>query len=132
MRSLPIMLLVLTTATFNLGQAADVYRWTDENGVTHFSDAPPSNTNYERVSVRTGVTSAVAEQTEPEAAAETSAADLARAERCRIARQNLATLSTGLASRVGEDGVARNLTVEEMDEQRDLNERAVTANCTPD
>jgi len=43
------MLLVALCATLaGSARAADVYRWTDANGVVHFSDAPPAHVQAEK------------------------------------------------------------------------------------
>ena len=137
MRALPITLLIVAALAFTAAQAGDVYRWTDAKGVTHFADAPPRDVKYERVNVRTGATNAAVDPAElaaQDAAAEDEAAKAqavaARAERCRIAKYNLKNLSAGVAMIPGEDGEARRLTDEEQARQMDLNERAITENCT--
>lgn len=33
--------------------AGEIYRWVDQNGVTHFSQSPPSGGNYQRVTPHT-------------------------------------------------------------------------------
>ena len=137
MRVLPITLLAVAALAFTAAQAGDVYRWTDAKGVTHFADAPPRDIKYERVNARTGSTSAAVDPAElaaASAAVEEEAAKAeaiaARAERCRIAKYNLKNLSAGVAMIPDEDGQARHLTAEEQARQTDLNERAITENCT--
>lgn len=137
MRILPTLVLAVAATGFVAAHAADVYRWTDAKGVTHFSDSPPTDTQYQRVNVRTGTTSASGDAAADADAAPASAATGseqvdARAERCRIARRNLDALRTGFATIAGEDGQPRNLTPEEIDQQRDLNERAIADACQTD
>jgi len=136
MRVLPITLLAVAALAFTAAQAGDVYRWTDEKGVTHFADAPPRDVKYERVNVRTGAASSAVDPTE--AAAEAAAAKdaateaeaaAARAERCRIAKYNLQNLRAGVAMIPDEDGQVRRLTEEEQQRQLELNERAMAEAC---
>ncbi len=132
MRILPALFLATLALGFAAAHAADVYRWTDDKGVTHFSDAPPTDTQYQRMNVRSGTTSVVDDTTpattDQDAAAPVTA-DQGKAERCRIARQNLETLDSGMAAVPGDDGQPRALTEAELTQQRELNERAVARNC---
>ena len=135
MRILPISILAVAVLAFGAAQAADVYRWVDEAGVTHYADAPPNNKQYQRVNVRTGSVEtdtapadADAESTEA-VQSEAQAAAAARAERCRIAKQNLESLRSGFAMIPEEDGQPRRLTEEEMQQQLELNQTAVEQSC---
>lgn len=136
MRILPITVLAVAALGFTLAQAADVYRWVDEAGITHYADAPPNNKQYQRVNVRTGSIETDTTQADTEAdkakaeEAEAQAAAAARAERCRIAKQNLESLRSGFAMIPGEDGQARSLTAEELQQQLELNQNAVDQSCT--
>lgn len=49
MRTWPVLPLLLACG---LAHAATVYRWTDENGRVHYSQAPPAGLPYERVNPR--------------------------------------------------------------------------------
>jgi cytoskeletal protein RodZ len=52
MRRLPIALVLLLVAPL---ATAQVYKWTDAQGITHYSESPPpGNTKYSQVSVATG------------------------------------------------------------------------------
>ncbi len=58
---------VLTTA-LGLGMMPafgqdDIYKWVDEDGVTHFSARPPEGVEYQRISTFNNVVSTVAPQT---------------------------------------------------------------------
>ena len=97
------LLLVLLAAVVPAA-AADMYSWTDANGVKHFSDSPPPGgvTKAQKLKVKGGVTSTADEtvaQTDPgakgsgpalAAAAGYSPDDIKR--NCDIANKNLATL----------------------------------------
>jgi hypothetical protein len=52
-----LMLTLLMAMTPGLVAGASVYKWTDENGVTHFGDRQPTGANSEQVNVRSGTTS---------------------------------------------------------------------------
>ncbi|MEC8897275.1 MAG: DUF4124 domain-containing protein, partial [Pseudomonadota bacterium] len=49
-----LLLTVLMAAAPGLATSASVYKWTDENGVTHFGDRQPTGRNAEQVNVRSG------------------------------------------------------------------------------
>ncbi|AKS40827.1 DUF4124 domain-containing protein [Wenzhouxiangella marina] len=91
----------------------EIYKWVDEDGVTHFSTQPPENVNYQRLDVRTRRTTDVAPRTVgeseeggdradaaelgtlpeiPQIAAEAPDPELV-AERCEQARENLMWLT---------------------------------------
>lgn len=51
------MILVLLTVAFAISATDaiaedEIYRWVDENGVVHFGDRPPANTEADRVSIQ--------------------------------------------------------------------------------
>lgn len=137
MRILPLTVMAIAILSFTAAQAADVYRWVDDNGVTHYADAPPSNKQYQRLNVRTGATNTQVDIAETDAdadnaktkEAESQAAIAARAERCRIAKQNLVSLHSGFAMIPDENGQSRSMTDEEVQQQIDLNQRAVDQSC---
>ncbi|WP_440225598.1 DUF4124 domain-containing protein [Dokdonella sp. MW10] len=53
-----ISLLLLAGVWSGAAMAAQVYSWTDANGVKHYSDSPPpANVDAKKLNVRTGVTS---------------------------------------------------------------------------
>ncbi len=92
-------LLALTFSAASFAQADKVYRWTDAEGVMHFSTSPPpANQPAEEITLDRGPTLAV-EETQPAAATEEMQdPDAQRAEiiarNCQTARQNLSRLET--------------------------------------
>ncbi len=49
-RTAVVFLMILAMMTLFTSQApAEIYRWVDENGVTHFSDQPPPNSYDKKV-----------------------------------------------------------------------------------
>lgn len=134
MRLLTIIALILAASWLTGADATEVYRWSDENGVTQYSDTPPANTKYERMSVRSATTQTQTSQDGDDMdsrAGDTvqTEADAARAQRCAVAKQNLQTLASGFAQITGEDGELRALTAEELEAQIKGNESVVDNEC---
>ncbi|MBL3558239.1 MULTISPECIES: DUF4124 domain-containing protein [Marinobacter] len=141
-----LTLAVLLVAAPAISSAASVYKWTDENGVTHFGDRQPSGQQSEPVSIRTGKRSEsnrqspqeqvkALEEREAEQAErqEESAAEQARRKQreanCETARSNLSILKRNSRIRVEEDGEQRYLSEEEIEEQRTKFEEIADENC---
>lgn len=141
--TLAIILAVVPAAA----TAASVYKWTDENGVTHFGDREPTGKNAERVSVRTGKISGgqpqrsaqeqldelESRQADEAGKREESAAEEARRKQreanCETARSNLAILERNSRIRIEEDGEQRYLSPEEIQEQRQKYQEVADENC---
>ena len=116
MRCVPRSLLIafVTGAAFtSTAMAEDVYKWTDSNGVSHYADAPPDGTKYEKLNVSRGTSTRAAaaeDGTEaaatPEAAAAAAAAQSAAASspNCLQARANLETLRSNPVVRKDTNG----------------------------
>jgi len=141
-----MILLVLTCAAASV-PAADkqqVYKWTDANGVVHFSDAPPPNDtkNVESLHLAGGTTTAAAAADRPnDAAAASSAAASAApaaapanatddATLCKQSRANLELLQgktpVGIA---GADGKAQVLDDKAREIQIASAKRAISRFC---
>ncbi len=104
-RSLSVAAIALA-AVISVHATEAIYKWVDEEGVTHFSAQPPDGVDYEQVITRSGTT---ARRTEARTDSETATdeadaqsesdlrariADLdALAEQCEQARTNLALLA---------------------------------------
>ncbi|MCX7557319.1 DUF4124 domain-containing protein [Xanthomonadaceae bacterium JHOS43] len=137
MRILSSAILALAICGTGDANATEVYRWTDEKGVTQYSDTPPGRGAYERVNVRTGKIAEPAPATNETAGSDVAATapsttqvdPAVRAERCRNARSNLFALRSGLDVTLEKDGESRLLTAEERTVQIEQNEKVVTANC---
>ena len=52
-----LTLTLLLAVVPGITMSAAVYKWTDENGVTHFGDRQPTGAKAERVNVRSGTSS---------------------------------------------------------------------------
>lgn len=141
-----LTLAVLLVTAPAMSSAASVYKWTDEEGVTHFGDRQPSGQQSESVSIRTGKRSegnrqspqeqvkALEEQESEQAEQkEESAADEARRKQreanCETARSNLSILQRNSRIRVEEDGEQRYLAEDEIEEQRKKFEEIADENC---
>lgn len=128
--------------------AQSVYRWTDEEGVTHFGDREPTGRQSDRVSVRTGRPSGSAadrntpqqqlealenRQEEGRRRANETAVDEARRKQreanCATARSNLSVLNSNARVRIEENGEQRYLDQDEIEEQRQQFERVAAENC---
>ena len=133
-----------------LAMSASVYKWTDENGVTHFGDRQPVGSKAEQVNVRSGTSSAASDNRptpqeqlenveERQAAAEeqrkeTAAEEARRKQReanCATARSNLEIIASNARIRVEEDGEQRYLSPEEIAEKRAEFEEIAAENCGP-
>jgi uncharacterized protein DUF4124 len=105
-----LLLLVLLAAGAS-ASAAQVYSWTDANGVKHFSDSPPPpNVNAQKIKVRGALTTddgtqpATAPEPKPPEQAPPSAASASakamldspenRARQCQMAKSNLSLLQS--------------------------------------
>ncbi len=123
--------------------AKNYYKWTDEDGVTHYSAQKPHNTETETISVSTGLPTANSTD-EQQIEAKTTASKPAPAlpekkgeyiqtkdpERCAAATERLKTLTEYARVRViGEDGEARILSREEKDEKIAEAEKAIQEDC---
>ena len=94
-RSWPLLFLIAACVP---ALAADMYSWTDANGVRHFSDSPPpASAKAQKIRLKGGVATNEEAPADPATSAGTSLAaaagyspdDIKR--NCEIARRNLAT-----------------------------------------
>lgn len=149
MKNLGILLSILLTATAFSAQAGSVYKWTDENGVTHFGDRQPTGQQTETVNVRSGTSEsgnaderatpqerveamdkAAAEQAEKEdMTRQDEAVAKQRQKNCEIAQDNLKTISTHARIKVTENGEQRYLTPEEIQQKKEEFQKIVNEDC---
>lgn len=158
---MPMIMLFATTLGLALSSdvlAAKVYKWTDENGVTHYGAVAPQGKESETVNVRTGEHKPATDeaggektrspapaqakdkpQKEPEkskeetkAAKKKERAILAqRKKNCEIARKNAETLRTRARVRVNDPdtGELRYLTPEEKKAREEETAKSIEENC---
>lgn len=114
---------VFLLATAGVGAQQRVYQWTDANGVTHYTDLPPSQSHKSR---EIGSRSRTA--------ADLAAAKPSESPQCVEARANLQRLQGGQALGVDTDGdgkADRSLDPAERSTQTELHQAAVKAYCAP-
>ncbi len=130
-----------------LSSGASVYKWTDDEGVTHFGDRQPTGREAESVKIRSGTSTKVGQSSSPQdkvdainkreqSAAEkeklTAQEEAQRKQReanCETARNNLNILNSNARIKVEEDGEQRFLSPEEIEEQRQRFQEIADANC---
>lgn len=127
--------------------AAQIYKWVDAQGVTHFGAQPPEGTNASAVNTSTAPPKsnfplpppkpvvppsaddkqkAVDDKVKQEVAQQ----DAQRAQNCSQARENLAQLRNNPRVRVKEEnGEYRRITEEERQARIGENEKAIQTNC---
>lgn len=151
MKSLPLFCLIATLGILaGTVQATDeIYKWVDEDGVTHYSARPPEGVEYQRMTTdadrataRTGASSTrEGERPEEDDRATGDLPQLAEiaaeepdpelvAERCEQARNNLNWLTQRTRISVeGEDGELRRLSEEERQAQIQENQAFIDEWC---
>jgi hypothetical protein len=145
-----LMLTLLIAVAPGMAMSAPVYKWTDENGITHFGDRQPVGASSETVNVRSGTSSGSAasrpspqkrlgelqeqQQKETDREKETAVEAARRKQRaanCESARSNLKVIDSNARIRIEENGEMRYLSPEEIAEQREKLEGIATENCEP-
>ena len=123
--------------------AKNYYKWTDANGVTHYSARKPTDANAEVISVSTGLPrddngqpvqvedegqgTAAEGQTQT---AQAAAVDNKDPERCEAAKNNLKIINENARIRErAEDGSTRYLTPEEIEERKQRAEKIIEESC---
>ncbi|MGO1749421.1 MAG: DUF4124 domain-containing protein [Marinobacter sp.] len=146
-----LMLTLLMAVAPGMAISASVYKWTDENGITHFGDRQPVGASSETVHVRSGTLSGTEnsrpsaqqrlgelqekQQAETEKKQETAVDTARRKQReanCENARSNLEVIKSNARIRIEENGEIRYLTPDEIDEQRMKLEEVAAENCGSD
>src|SRR5690606_1529234 len=126
----------------NPATAAKVFKWVDENGVTHFSEHPPKNTASSQIKPKivhsepvnyesTAETEAVSENATARKAEEELAQSLKEPTRCAAARKNQETLENCGRVRVkneNDDGF-HYLTPDEQQEKLRATNKAIEESC---
>ncbi len=121
-------------AMSNHGLSAEVFKWVDEYGNTHYSDKKPDKQNHQSLKVYSGQTSAARndiyeqvdtlEKTEQSLAeqkkeAEKTAKEKAQKDQqCKTIRENLKIISESARIKVDENGEKRYLSPDELNEKK--------------
>lgn len=116
--------LVLAASTMG-ASAADIYQWTDANGVTHYSESPPpAGTQYQTRRITNAGASTQAAAAQPVPAADENP-------QCTTARDNIELLlGDGPVHQDDGSGSSRELSDDERTSQLELARAAVRAYCT--
>ncbi|MEO6968113.1 MAG: DUF4124 domain-containing protein [Rhodanobacteraceae bacterium] len=110
---------------------AQVYKWKDASGTTHYSDQPPAGAKYEKVQVNSNVSTPV---TAPSSAAATADASTAaakpapaagkvtdtpgnRAKLCNDLGSNIALLNSQQPLTIGDSGAQKSISDDERRQQ---------------
>lgn len=151
MKSRSLIFALAVALAPGLAVSESVYKWTDENGVTHFGDRQPVGAHAESVNVRTGSRSSqqsdapspqdqanelhnrqLDEAERARIAAVEEARQKQRAANCEAAQTNLRILNSTSRIRVEENGEERYLSPEEIAEKRTSFEQIANDNCGPE
>ena len=132
MKTLTLSLALIFTPALAVGSS--VYKWTDEDGVTHFGDRQPTGRQAESINVRSGTSQqaqpgrSMQERLEgvqgPQTPQDSTAASVMeqqqaqRQQNCERAQENLRLLEIGGRLRIQENGEERFLSAEEIDAKR--------------
>ncbi|MEE2762066.1 MAG: DUF4124 domain-containing protein [Pseudomonadota bacterium] len=144
-----LTLTLLIASAPGLALAASVYKWTDENGVTHFGDRQPTGKNSEKVNIRSGnapsssrpspqeQVNQIEEQRASDSisrreAAENEARQKQRQANCETARSNLRIIDSNARIRVEDNGEQRYLSRNEIAEQRQKFKDIAEDSCGPE
>lgn len=144
-----MLTLLLMAVAPGMAMSASVFKWTDENGVTHFGDRQPMGANSETVHVRSGTLSGTENsrpspqqrlgelQERQKAESENEQKSLAETARqkqrdanCENARSNLKIIENNARIRIEEEGEMRYLTPDEIADQRMKLEDIAAENCS--
>lgn len=140
--SLKLVTLILSLfICLNLYSAQNIskvtYKWTDDNGVVQYTERPPKNRAYKKITVNASGGQDVTEVTaeEAKAAAEDttqSALDevvKANERNCKIATQNMEVLRNMARIRVTENGEERILSPQEKQARMDETQKQIDIYC---
>ena len=119
-RTVAAALALLLAAAPTLAQQQRVYQWKDANGVTHYTDLPPTQAHQRRDIDNRG------------SATEIATVKPAENEQCAGSRANLQKLQANQTIGVDADGDGksdRNLSSDERASQIELNQAAIKAYC---
>ena len=135
MRLLPL-LIVVVLALPAAAAAETLYKWTDAEGITHYSDSPPpEDSDFEAREIRVDpAPPPIAEAPEAAATASTDAqATPTASENCTRVRANVETLERSEVVRMDldGDGTSEALTDAQREQQLEIAQRQVEVYCTP-
>lgn len=119
-RVLPLLPVLGALAFAGPVSAQPAYKWTDENGVVHYSDQPPpDNAKAERVDLRAGGPRAERPEEDVEAAPTEGARSAQSVNACEAARRNITVLeeNSRVQMDLDGDGTPEELTPEQREQE---------------
>lgn len=129
----PLIVATLCAAALTLTVHAGekVYKWTDAEGVVHYGQQPPTETQSEAIKVQKGYSTAA--EKDPEELSEEQQIAQQKAEICRAATQNFNALAgEGEVEQADEYGNVHTLSKEQRAEQMERAKAAMEQNCQPE
>lgn len=138
-------LLFATLLNFSPTLMADVYKWTDEKGNTHYSDIKPNELSSEKLNIK--ITNPQYERTSPQNTVQKLDANKEKelqkqAERlqsetqkkeleaqCKNIMENLKTLQENSRIKINENGKTRYLTPDEIDSKKKAYIEQINEQC---
>ena len=109
--------------------AGEVYQWKDANGVTHYSQTPPTEGKFQHRYINSRAPAASND------GAAASAGGPPESQQCVTARKNLSLIGSGVALQVDSDGDGkpdRQINDAEREKQMQLNQTVVRVQCGGD
>lgn len=126
-----IALLGLVAAS--AAQAGEVYKWTDDKGVVHYTDAPPEGRDFEKkkTAAPPPATAPQAEADAAEPAAAPAPAQGSAQANCEAARRNVENMErfSEISMDRDGDGTAEKLTAEQREEELRRHRALVDVYC---
>ena len=142
MRRLSIALALLLVAPL---ACAQVYKWTDAHGTTHYSESPPpTGTKYSQVSVNTGTSAPAGSENTPAAAPNSNPSSQSanaapqgpvedtpenRAKLCTSLKANMSTLQGGGPVVMNNGGQQQLLNADQRKQQLDASQSQYNQYC---
>lgn len=131
--TLKLCAFLLISCATTIATSAEVYKWVDSNGNTHYTDKKPNHTESTSIQIKTSTASqrtsaqnqakAIDEKTAKEMQvrqeiAQEEARKIEIEEKCKAIRENLRVIAETSRITVVEEGVTRFLSPEEINEKK--------------
>lgn len=147
MKSAGLVILVTCGLLISAQSSAEVFKWVDEKGAIHYGDRKPDGVESKTLKLKSAPPAAAAASETNQNIADTLAKEREKAaeteyqgkydqeqknldkERCRIAKENLATIDNKARIKIEENGQQRYLTPEEIAEKRAEMQKIVDTEC---
>jgi len=126
--------------------AGEVYKWTDQDGLIHYSDKKPANATSKNIKIKSGKSSGtrISPQNQAQTLNETKSEQLAlqaqklqddtykreNDARCQTLRDNLVKFNENSRIKTKENGELRYLTPEEINNKRVQYEKILKDDCS--